>query len=152
MKHRLVTLIPSILAVVSLAACESVEPPEVFDVEIDIQCSACAAPPTGDNLRLSLYPVEAVLDDRIDATRILSAGNHRVLESTIVTAFRGVPRGVYMVIPAALQPRHLMEEGGCDVTASSTARPIGAPDGYPDWVYVKAPLPPQTVPTITLSC
>lgn len=134
---------PVLIATAFLAVCDSTEPEE-FDVEITVECDGCAIVGDSDNLRLSLYPVEAVLDGEIQAWRIIRATNHSIRATATLTAFAGVEAGEYVISPAALT--------ACTVSAPRTARVARTDDVEWSYMRISVPLLGGTKAGIRLAC
>ena len=107
MEHRLITLIPSILAVVSLAACESVEPPQTFDVDLIVECSNCNSHPDRTNLRVFLRPADALIGDVIRSDIFVGWNEWLFVGTgtdTVTQAFEDIEAGDYLITAAQPVP------------------------------------------------
>ena len=132
MKHRLITLIPSILAVVSLAACESVEPPQTFDVGLIVECSNCNSHPDRTNLRVFLRPASAMIGDVIRSDIFVGWNEWLFVGTgtdTVPQAFVDIEAGDYLITAASPYPVEL--GGACRVHAADTAT----------WAYIRVTVP-----------
>ena len=152
MEHRLITLIPSILAAVSLAACESVEPPQTFDVDLIVECSNCNSHPANANLRVFLRPADALVGDTILADQFVG-WNEWILVGTgtevIPRAFQAVEAGDYVI--TAVSPYPVQLGGACRTEGTDTAivmprafrnNPGRRPAGYgSSWPYIRVTVP-----------
>ena len=133
MEHRLITLIPSILAVVSLAACESVEPPQTFDVGLIVECSNCNSHPDRTNLRVFLRPASAMIGDAIRSDIFVDWNEWLFVGTgtdTVPQAFEDIEAGDYLITAASPYPAELVA-GGCHVHAADTAT----------WPYIRVTVP-----------
>ena len=152
MEHRLITLIPSILAVVSLAACESVEPPQTFDVGIAVECSNCTSHPANANLRVFLRPAGALVGDTILADQFVGWNEWILLGTgtdTIRSAFQEIEAGDYLI--TAVSPYPVQLGGACRTEGTDTAiviprhfrnHPDRRPSGYgSSWPFVRVTVP-----------
>ena len=122
MEHRLITLIPSILAAVSLAACESVEPPQTFDVDLIVECSNCNSHPANANLRVFLRPAGALVGDTILADQFVGWNEWILLGTgtdTIKSAFQEIEAGDYLI--TAVSPYPVQLGGACRTEGTDTA-------------------------------
>ena len=152
MEHRLITLIPTILAAVSLAACESVEPPQTLDVDLVVECSNCNSHPANANLRVFLRPASALVGDTLLADQFVGWNEWILLGTgtdTIRSAFQEVEAGDYLI--TAVSPYPVQLGGACRTEGTDTAiviprafrnNPGLRPTGYgSSWPFVRVTVP-----------
>lgn len=153
--------VAAIVALLAFAACDSTEPAETHDIEVDVICDGCQTSAANDNLRLTLYPASAVMGGEINAGTLIDARNYQI-EGTgpiTLTAFTNIEVGDYVISAATPYPIEL--GGACRTAAADTVAPKAGrgrrpfPARYPYiWpiVHVRVPNTPRTNPVVYLNC
>ena len=152
MEHRLILPVLFLVAAVSLAACESIEPVETFDVDIAVECSNCNSHPASTNLRVFLRPAGALVGDTLLTDQFVGWNEWTLLGTgtdTIESAFQEIEAGDYLI--TALSPYPVQLGGACRTEGTDTAivmprafrnNPERRPNGYgSSWPYIRVTVP-----------